>query len=250
MVKHDMQTSASDYSEYRDFCKIAATNDKVFAGFRRNYIYTEILEHVTKEQGKKYIEYLRLQNADYISPFYSMDFIGSPHVYYYGKYGSWSPTTIRYIKVLADLLFLLKDLNYKKIIEVGGGYGGQANVLMHLNKIDYHIYDLPEPLMLTERFLKEFDRKITPHNALEPIKTNSCDLFLSNYAISELNKDIQDEYLEKIIPNSTHGYITYNKFDNAYSYEEFFEKVKEIHKGATIIDENPLTFKDNKVIQW
>ena len=247
-----MGTSASDYSDYRAFCKQAATNDIIFGGFRRSYIYTEILEHVTENQGGQYLEcIIKKMGQNALQEISYVDDVGKPCLFFYQKYGSWSPTTLRYVKVMLDLIENFGPLFNLDILEVGGGYGGQCNIIKHFfQDVKYSIYDLPEPLMLTEKFLNCFDRSANLCNALEEIKESECDIFISNYALSELNQEIQDEYLDKIIPNSNHGYITYNRFDNSYPVEEFYQKLQKIHKNCRKFQEYPLTFKENEIIIW
>ena len=49
-------TSLSDNQVYPEICLQASHDYTVFTDFRRNPIYNEILEHVSEEQGEKYLE--------------------------------------------------------------------------------------------------------------------------------------------------------------------------------------------------
>lgn len=247
-----MRSSVSDISDYRNFCQIASENDAVFKGFRRNYLYNHILEHVTKEQGRAYLDIIKQQMGpqDMAELSYSDD-VGSPMMYYYNEYGSWSPTTLRYIKVMLDLCAIHGPLHEMKIIEIGGGYGGQCNIIKHFfQNCDYHIYDLPEALDLTYLFLTECGKSATLHNALEEIEENECDLLISNYAISEVIKPLQDQYFDKVISFAKHGYITYNLFDGAYTIDEFSKKLSNLSKDVRRTEETPLTYPGNEIITW
>lgn len=104
-------TSISDDNRYPMYCYIAAKNDEEFKTFKRNPVYTAILEHTTPEQGRDYIE-LIFRNAElHLSErdwkyFLRNDSIGNPRTAQY-NFGEaqiiCSPTTLRYIKVLSDI---------------------------------------------------------------------------------------------------------------------------------------------------
>lgn len=49
-------SSVSENRTYPQLCLQASRDDNVFADFRRNPIYNEILEHVSEQQGKQYLE--------------------------------------------------------------------------------------------------------------------------------------------------------------------------------------------------
>ena len=76
------------------------------------------------------------------------------------------------------------------------------------------------------------------------------DLVISNYAFSELRREVQDMYLEKIILRSKRGYITWNSISlknfGGYSVNELLAKIP----GSIRIDERPLTDPDNCIIIW
>ena len=76
------------------------------------------------------------------------------------------------------------------------------------------------------------------------------DFVISNYAFSELVRDIQDIYLNRVILRSRAGYITWNTLSyeelNGYSLEELLEKIP----GSRVIAEEPLTKENNCIIVW
>lgn len=57
-----VSTSLSDNEIYPDFCNKASLNSKVFSNFRRNPVYLQILEHVTKDDGQKYLDEIKRKN--------------------------------------------------------------------------------------------------------------------------------------------------------------------------------------------
>jgi len=73
---------------------------------------------------------------------------------------------------------------------------------------------------------------------------------ISNYAFTELKRDIQDVYLEKIILNSRHGYITYN--DTTPDWFKSYKKneLVKIIPNSKILEEIPKTAEKNCIIIW
>jgi len=250
--------SISDTIDYKKVCLEASTNENLFNNFKNNPIYNGILEHVSKDQGQLYLNYINnnFQNLDeYIDRFKKNDIYGGTFLSEYDKIGYISPSTLRYIKVLSDLDTLFGDLNNKKIVEIGVGYGGQCFILSQYYKInDYSLIDLDESLLLTDKYLNKLDvshRIININNISE--LDEDFDLVISNYAYSELSRELQDLYYEKVIKRSKNGYFTYNFISNlfnidSYSKEEVFNKFSE--KNLKIMDEYPNTFENNIILYF
>ena len=78
----------------------------------------------------------------------------------------------------------------------------------------------------------------------------SPDLFISNYAFSELNKVSQDTYIEKVLKNSKRGFMLYNHIhenpETGYTALEILKKIP----GSTLFAEEPLTFLGNVIVAW
>lgn len=241
-----MSTSTSDNNSYPEICELAATTYEYFATFKRDSRYTAILEHVSGESGLEYYQNSIPLIKENILKFSINDSIGSPGMCQY-DFGIFSPTTLRYAKILGDLSQL--KLDGIRIVEVGCGYGGQYTVLRQLFKpAKYTFVDLKEPLMLIEKYVKELKLDDIELNFVSPDKTaaTESDLFISNYAFSECHADIQDIYIENYINNAKRGYMIYNNF-NGYSHEEFCKKVK---KKVKVFKEIPNTYEKNVLLAW
>ena len=127
-------SSISNNSAYPSVCLHAATTDDGFTNFKCNPVYNNILEHVTYQEGIEYIQQF-VSNTNIISnieKFKINDKLGNPVKYNFEGLGEFSPTTLRYIKILNDLSQL--NLNDKHIVEIGAGYGGQYTILRQLYK--------------------------------------------------------------------------------------------------------------------
>jgi putative sugar O-methyltransferase len=250
--------SDSENTKYVDGIKRILNSDKKFKVFRRSFRYREILEHVSFQQGLNYLQFLKrrqLNIGELIEDAQKNDAIGSPITFFYKDFGKASPTTLRYLKVAADI----EELFGKKldsVVEIGAGYGGQASILFEsMNIKSYSIYDLPEAQNLIRRFLQAHPAK----NKIEmlpiaDVQTQSFDLVISNYAFSELPIEIQREYCKKIFSNCSRGYLTMNSgYTNITGRSDSKMKISEILgyvPTPNIYIENPQTGPDNYMIVW
>lgn len=248
-----MRKSVSDFDSYRNFCKLAASDENVFSTFKRSSIYTEILEHCSYEQGKAYLDWSlnnKNFNLDKLQIAKNNDKLGNATL---GSYeypiGSISPNSLRYLKVLLELESLFGNLSDKNIIEIGVGYGGQCKLITEAFQIkNYYLVDLEEPLALAKKYLNnESFHYLTMENLPE---NNTYDLVISNYAFSECNKDVQSNYIKNIIKNSKHGYITFNNISHFFNVDSYSKEELLTFFNFTEIIEYPLTSKDNTIFIW
>lgn len=249
-----ISTSLSHNQAYPQVCIRAANDYKVFNHFRRNPIYNEILEHVSEKQGH---DYLRLFSADpdilkAIDAFKRNDEYGNPRMFAYPGVGVVSPSTLRYIKVLADLKKHFGTLNNLRIAEIGVGYGGQCRILnAYFKPAAYTLVDIQPALALAQRFLDNFIiHSVLDYKTMNELSVANYDLVISNYAFTELPRSIQDVYLQKVVRGSTRGYITYNEINpsefNSYKADELLAMLP----GSVKFEEQPLTHPKNCVIVW
>jgi len=106
------------------------------------------------------------------------------------------------------------------IVEVGGGYGGLCLALHHFAekygvKIkSYTILDLAPPSRLQKLYLE----KIQPSLKVDLVDASTfgegiskTNLFLiSNYCFSEIPDNLQKEYIAKLFPKVSHGFMAWN----------------------------------------
>ena len=253
------QTSITDDQIYPAFCLKAAEENTIFSTFRMNPIIKRVYEHVTQIQGQKYLDFIRQSGnfgkVDWRN-FIQNDQYGSPEVFDY-NIGEGeiqiSPVTLRYVKVLCDIIEMYNTDGIKSIAEIGIGYGGECRIISsYLKNRTYILIDLPEVLKLAQTYLEKFDitGDIRYVDGTKNIISEEYDLVISNYAFSELTRDVQEIYLEKVITHSKAGYITWNSLSynsfGGYSVKELVTKIK----GAFVIEEKPLTAKDNCIVVW
>jgi putative sugar O-methyltransferase len=249
----NQMSSLSDNHYYPQFCASAADDDAVFQAFRSAPGYSEILEHVSRSLGQKYFRRIsaspKLRSA--AIDICRSDVVGSPRKFNYPGLGAASPTTLRYINVAADLEEHFGSLDRFRVVEIGVGYGGQCLVVCGLhNPQDYALVDLQPVLALTRRFLNETSPSapVSFHGANE-IPELHTDLLISNYAFSELRREIQDIYMTRLVDNARRGYMTFNhitpKSFRSISVKEFADRV-----GGKILPERPNSYPGNKIVVW
>lgn len=255
------KSSMSDDNKYPKFCRIAAQNPVIFQNFKRDPFYNTILEHVTFEQGKQYLKIVQKQSPEFLTQlelFRQNDLVGNPRAYKYPGVGFFSPTTLRYMKVASDLKKLFGSLDNLRIIEIGGGYGGQCAILTRLFKVkSYTIVDLQGPLALTARYLQAQGNFSVELLQPEEVTSNDepYDLVISNYAFSECNREVQTDYLQKILVRSKMGYLTCNytpmaKKLKSYKKDELVKAVTQSGKSCKVMKEEPYTYDNNYILTW
>ena len=245
-------SSLSDTVKYNNICEQATSTDSVFSRFKSNRDYREILQHVSRKQGWEYLT--ELDKDPWVLKRLSSlvgDVIGEPFRYSYGSLGRISPTDLRYAKVLSDLHGLFGPLNNFRIAEIGSGYGGQALAIMRTFDISsYTLFDLPSAAKLAMKYIgvsSNFQECLI--GDLVDASGNN-DLIISNYAFSELRREIQEGYFEAIVKHSTRGYMIYNDLTppefNSITANELAARIP----GAEIFQEVPLTAAANVLVVW
>ncbi len=229
-----------------------------FKNFKRDKNIREVIENVDKKLGSKYLNILKSRNDGIIDKGLEMllinDSIGNPFKYKYpGYHPLLSPVTLRYLKVASDINILFGN-TFEKVAEIGCGYGGQALVNDYLFFIkESKLFDLPYVNNLIDKYLNNFlFRGSYKTSILNKEKVSNYDLVISNYAFSEMPKELQIIYLDKVLKNSKRGYLTMNtglggiRGVNKLSLLE----LKNLLPKFVVLEEYPLTYQYNYIIVW
>jgi putative sugar O-methyltransferase len=251
--------SDSEGTFYEKAVENILASESHFKRFRRKYNYREILEHVDFKLGQKY--FFRIKQLDPKMRTAQLgltrnDLVGSPRSYKYPHFEKISPTTLRYISVALDIQNEIDIKRIHKIVEIGAGYGGQAAILdRFIPNLEYFIFDLPLVQKLIDKYLSSLGMRNFTHMSLaDSIPSREFDLVISNYAFSELPRNLQIEYLEKVLLKSKNGYLIMNsgrgnstgRSTGKLSLEEISDRIP----GLMVKEEIPLTSPDNYVIYW
>lgn len=236
----------------------ATYNQNTFNNFKNDDFYRNILEHVTYEEGLKYLSFIKKDEDLFkkIDEFLINDEIGNPIRYFYSELNKKiSPTTLRYIKVASDIKKIFKK-NITSIVEIGCGYGGQYLILDKIKKIEkYTLIDLYDVNKLIEKYLEYYLLNSSYETkTINQISQNKVyDLVISNYAFSELPMDTQILYIKKIMMFCKNGYLTMNSGSENNTFKKNHLTVNEIKKfipNLKIIPEEPVSSEGNYIIIW
>lgn len=253
------EISLSNNCKYPQFCLNAALSDKIFKNFKTSPIYREILEHVDLKFATEYIKEIKKYNpellkGELIEKFKKNDKYGNPKLFEFDDLGKISGTTLRYINILSLIISMFDSLEGKNVCEIGVGYGGQMRIISeYFNLNSYTLVDMHQVLMLAQKFLDCYPIKTTiNYKTMHELSYDTkYDFVISNYAFSEITREFQEIYIEKVLKNSKSGIMVMNQVAyetyNSYSKEELCQILP---NNPRIIPEAPLTYENNYVIVW
>lgn len=223
-----MDKKACFRERYKKACLRAAEN---LTGFKRDPDYACNVGRDTRSRS----------HARYFLPFVESlpycaenDRLGNPKLH--DLNGLKSVGTLSYMKVVADLL----PYKYQSAIEIGGGYGGQCLIQQLLRPVSYTIIDLPEALKLVETYLGNFPVEYTPLPASE-VSSLSADLVISDFCLSELEKESALFYIRNVVRHCKLLYVT----SNEHQWTPFLEGEIEKHFALKVI---PQTIVSRRVV--
>jgi len=246
-------TSNESIDRYTNSLKQAAEDDIVFNFFRREPGVREIVEGVPDCVGFGY--HAKLKETEFfknnLEKIQQNDKVGSPRQFLIDGQ-PWASTTLRYAWNVLDMSLNGVQLDYADVVEVGGGYGGLARMIhaFHTPK-SYTIVDLPEALALAKRFLEAYDIvNVNYVSCLEYGENLPIDTFISNYALTELTRNVQAGYIDKLMHRAKCGYVTYNSqprnADHQYSLAELQDSVS----GESRIQQEDVKKSEYQVLVW
>jgi len=248
--------------DYADLCLRAALDANIFENFRRDSLYTPVLEHVDAKTGHEYLKIL-INNGygvdeifEIIEPLQSL---GNPILHDIGIGRPVSTTALRYLKIAMDIVRKFgTDLG--RIVEVGCGFGGQAIILSRIASIQHYTFiDMWQVNLLIQRFIGEsdFDIEYEIKTIRQASSNLDIDLAISNYAFSELDVQLQSICMRKFFLTSKHGYLTMNSglINNMTPNSQVFSHITSnvllsLIPSAKPSPETPLTSAANYVITW
>jgi len=213
--------------------------------FKRDSAYRAVLEHVSEAQGRAYLDLIVKESpwlVNYFKRFQQNDRYGAPFTFNYDR-RVFSPTTLRYAKVLGDLVRLFGSLEGTDIVEIGGGYGGQCKIVSDVFAFrSYTIIDLAPVGKLQQRYLSTLGVQGWTCGTPERLAGRSYDLVISNYALSELSIEGRRFYADSLLCRCPRGYITWN---SPAPFDLFGHPL-----ALQVTAERPQTGRSNIIITW
>ena len=240
---------------YRGVCRDAALNDAILQNFRSIKAYFDAVEC---GQGGEFADYIKshatAKTLSLIPKFRRLDLYGNPIRNDIPGFGLFSGTTLRYVLV-ADHISRLFDLPQDyTVVEIGAGFGGQSYILSQLLPFSqYYIYDLPEVEMLIDKMTSTLSvNNVACLDTHEELPVDSIDLFISNYALTECDRETQLDYFSRVVVKAKRGYILYNDtnlFDHL-TLTDFVELFQAHGIRPTIHPEPVFSYTGNVLITW
>ena len=172
----------------------------------------EMLEHVSVEHGREYLEDLLKEgiSIDLIEEVSELnDTNGAEIINYHGI--SVSPSTLRYLRHAVDISNLIESKKFNgavNLVEVGGGYGALClilNFILEKQGIEvnnYHIIDLEPVSNLQKHYLKGKLENAYFHDSSNfgaDVEEDNL-ILISNYCLGEIAIDTRKKYLEILLP--------------------------------------------------
>lgn len=242
-----------NYDGYLRDCELAVKYPQVFDRFRSRKYYSGIVETMSdRKWGIAFTDILKSEYPDLwknIHTYISGDKIGGPNLTTY-KGVTASPVTLRYVKVLGDLLTCFDSLDDLNIVEIGGGYGGQCKIIQdHCKVKSYTLIDLEAPLRLADRWLST--NLVTNYTLQTPedLPDIEYDLVISNYAFTEFTDEYQHLYADKILKKCKRGFIICNFMDGMEKGVPIMNNLLN-RKKHHVFSEIPATGDGNFVYTW
>lgn len=245
-----------DYKEYERIVTFQNMMMDFELSFKSNRIYTTILEHTTQWSGILYLDCIKNEFRGLydtnkkllIDLCYENDKYGKPSKSTFNNFCVCSPSNLRYIY---HSFLILSNIQKNKlydvdIVEIGGGYGGLCFFIHNLAKLfnikikSYTIFDLKEVSILQKRYVKIHGIDINTYHIDDDWKLNENSYLISNYAFSEIPKELQVQYSEKILNKYiSAGFLVWN-FIPIYDFIQ--------NKKFIIENERPADENDNKFV--
>jgi len=224
---------------YLDECVSAREN---LANFKRGKGFSKIVGNDLRRESvaRSFMNYLRVNFPELISRadlFKANDIYGAPYIY--SLYGvDISPGTLRYMKVLSDII----HFEPQSVVEIGSGYGGQALVITKwFEDAQYTLIDLQEPLSLAKHYL---DQTCPGGNfvyfSTDDIEVRNYDLVISDYCLSEFDEKGVDFYIDHVIKHCKYGYFSVN-VPEGERRNYLLTRLREVFDEVKVADEYPKT---------
>lgn len=240
---------------YREVCRDASVDDTVFQNFRSIKAYFDAVECGLVGEFAQYIRsYATPKTIGLLPEFRKLDLYGNPVRNLIPGLGLFSGTTLRYVSIadhISRLFELPKDYT---VVEIGGGFGGQAYVLSkRLPFSKYYIYDLPEVEALIDKMMSTLAvSNVSCEDPYGELPVDSVDLFISNYALSECDRETQLDYFKRVVSKAKRGYMIYND-TNLFEHltlTDFIDLFQSYGIQPTIHQEPVCTYTGNVLITW
>ncbi len=249
-------TNKDSITRYTEALRHATTDDETFKKFRREAGVREIVEGVPDVVGRGYHDKItKLVGVDELNRMWERvtknDKVGDPALVELTPHGRAASTTMRYLWNVLDMQQHGVKLDDACVVEIGGGYGGLCRMIHEFHKpISYTIIDLPEATALAKRYLAMYDIEPTFVSCHDYKQRRPIDTFISNYALTELSKDTQHEYVNHLMKYASYGYVTFNSQPRDAANQYSLSELQKFVPGTSIVEDENVKKSECKVLIW
>lgn len=206
--------SISGTMDWPRACAALASGAWTSKNFRRIHAVRQVVETLGPVDGRHFARWIRDNAPGYLTDkrVAAIDAWGDPIRWPAACLGTpraFSPTTLRF---LAHALWLKKEGFVKEggtVIEIGVGFGGLAAMNAIVSNATTIMIDLPPVAKAAMLQMRELGLGDFASN--DQSKFTAGDVcFISNYAFTELSRDMQDAYADQFIRHTVRGVILSN----------------------------------------
>lgn len=234
-------------NDFLQECSNIVNDDALFSNFKQNNKFHAVIGNDRLRKNISDVLYKNIENVDdiirNIEKYKTNDIHGNPVLYDYPKTGKISPGTLYFLNILQSLKKYFNDINDFNIVEIGGGYGGQAKIILDYGVTSYHVIDVPPALQLCKKYLSKYDYNNIFYYEDNNIPLNSYDLVISNWALSEFDEEGISSYVENVVQHCDRGYFLMNIWDHRKDF--ILSLLKKIFSVVDVYQEHPKTHKNN-----
>jgi len=232
-----MNTSISDNRLMEDSCRMIETYEEAWVNFRCTPGFLFAMENADQNTSRALAA--AVPETDLTPELFAGD-IGNPPRITLPDGRLISPTMLRYSIISRDLgrRFQMHRAN---IYEVGCGFGGQIKVLRdHFERGGYIGIDTEPMIGVAKKYARHFGhdpaafvaQKFIDLGVREVVRSQNA-IFLSNYALSEMNRETQEFYLTSLVVPCPRGYAIWNapkKDFDSMDMDAFIDRLKQMAK--------------------
>jgi len=235
-------------TKYIKACQLICSDNLRFLNFRKDPEYATILSGSDYQVGKISLKNIKKLNSfnlllEKINEVKENDNVGNPALHNYDELGDIDPSTLAYFNHTLEILKMLDIYKPRKVLEIGGGYGGLCRILSIFIEFDeYIMVDLPDVIKVAEKYLSHFPKiankvKFVSYENYENIlnfsKDSPIDLLIAVSSMSECSREIQKKYIRDFCLNSKYIFVVWNTLHILNCISErnnFYACLKKTHK--------------------
>lgn len=206
--------SISGTMDWPRACAALARGALTSKNFRRIHAVRQVVETLGPVDGRHFARWIRDNASSHLTDkrVAAIDAWGDPIRWPAACLGTpraFSPTTLRF---LAHALWLKKEGFVKEggtVVEIGVGFGGLAAMNAIVSNATTIMIDLPPVAKAAMLQMRELGLGNFASN--DQSKATAGDVcFISNYAFTELSREMQDAYVDEFIRHADRGVILSN----------------------------------------